>query len=174
MEEKIAATFLRKTCQTPPWSRFIRSCYNIQRPRKIRHATNKHKALLPLGFKEQTNTVWKLDIYFLIHSCYNLHTLSSSQAKSDMLRRTTTVESCQSQSYHTLLNCSLFIHALAKWPDITSFDAEMIALCPDGKATLISLTIILINTLEAGSHTTALARFYSMGSCTEKLCAVAF
>ena len=73
-----------------------------------------------------------------------------------------TVESCQSRHYQTMLNCSLFIHALAKWLDITSFDAEMIALCLDGKSTLISLTIILINTLEAGSHTTALARFYSM------------
>ena len=41
------------------------------------------------------------------------------------------------------------------------FDAEMIALCLDGKATLISLTIIPVNTLEAGSQTTALARFYS-------------
>ena len=59
-----------------------------------------------------------------------------------------------------MLNCSLFIHALAKWLDITSFDAEMIALCLDGKATLMSLTIILINTLEAGSHRPALARFY--------------
>ena len=61
-----------------------------------------------------------------------------------------------------MLNCSLFIHALAKWLDITSFDAAMIALCLDGKAISISLTIILINTLEAGSHTTALARFYSI------------
>ena len=76
--------------------------------------------------------------------------------------RRCTVESCESRHYQTMLNCNLFIHALAKWLDITSFDAEMIALCLDGKATLISLTIILINTLEAGSHTTALARFYSI------------
>ena len=81
-----------------------------------------------------------------------------------------TVESCQSQSYHTMLNCSLFIHALAKWLDITSFDAEMMALCLDGKATLMSLTIILINTLEAGSHRPALARFYSIFEGMEMFC----
>ena len=63
-----------------------------------------------------------------------------------------TVESCESRHYQTMLNCSLFIHVLAKWLDITSFDAEMIALCLDGKATLISLTIILINTWKLG-HT---------------------
>ena len=78
-----------------------------------------------------------------------------------IMQGTNTVESCQSRHYQTIYNCSLFIHALAKWLDITSFDAEMIGLCLDGKATIISLTIILINTLEAGSHTTALARFYS-------------
>ena len=37
-----------------------------------------------------------------------------------------TVESCQSRHYHTMLNCSLFIHALAKW--LMAFDAEMIIL----------------------------------------------